>query len=172
MTDVIFWPGWLGGIAVGIYGLVQLSLTGRPLGVSTAYGNVCGFASRLPIFHTGEYASLNNWRLWFIIGLPLGGLIAALTSPGYQFPTDAAGMFYMGEMYERVLPDALWGKGLVLMLGGLLIGYGARVAGGCTSGHSITGMAMLNPPSFVASVGFFAGGIIAVQALFRLLGAV
>ncbi len=128
--------------------------------------------SRLKFFHTGAYESRNNWRLWFLIGLPLGGFIAALTSPNYEFGTTTETLFYMGAMYESVLPDALWAKGLVLGLGGLMIGYGARMAGGCTSGHSIAGMGALNPPSFAASVGFFAGGILMVQVLFRALGAV
>jgi uncharacterized membrane protein YedE/YeeE len=68
-----------------------------------------------------------------------------------------------------VLPEALWAKALVLVAGGFAIGYGSRAAGGCTSGHSISGVSMLNPPSVVASAGFLIGGIAAVQVLFRLM---
>jgi hypothetical protein len=73
-------------------------------------------------------------------------------------------------MYEQVLPDAMWLRGLYLIAGGTLIGYGARLAGGCQSGHSINGMSLLNPPSLLASAGFFVGGIVSVQALFALFG--
>lgn len=166
ITQVIIWQGWVGGLAIGSYLLFQLILTGHPLGVSTAFGNVCGFFSRLPFFHRGKYEDNFNWRLWFIIGIPLGGVIAALTSPQ---PMVAS--FNMGEMYESVLPDPLWLKGLVLTGGGILIGLGSRMAGGCTSGHSISGLAQLNPPSIAASAGFFAGGIIIVQVLFTILPA-
>jgi len=69
-----------------------------------------------------------------------------------------------------VLPASVPLRGLVLVAGGVMIGYGSRLAGGCTSGHSITGLSLLNPPSLVASAGFFAGGIVAVQALFGLFG--
>ena len=164
MTEVVVWSGWLGGLAVGLYAIFQWLVSGHALGVSTGFGNLCGFVSRASFFHQGEYAETNNWRLWFILGLPLGGLLAALTSPG-----TLVASFSLGAMYDSVLPQALWAKGLVLALGGVLIGYGSRLAGGCTSGHSISGLSMLNPPSLLASAGFFLGGILMVQFLFRLL---
>lgn len=164
MTEVIVWSGWVGGIAVGIYMVFQLFVSGKLLGVSTAFGNVCGFISKASFFHTGEYESLNNWRLWFIVGIPIGGFIAALTSGnGIVFS------FSLGQMYDSVLPHALWAKAIVLLIGGIFIGYGTRSAGGCPSGHSISGMALLNPPSILASAGFFLGGTIIVQMMFNLL---
>lgn len=161
MTEVIVWSGWVGGLAVGMYALFQLYVTGKPLGVSTGYGNVCSFVSKADFFRQGDYEEPNNWRLWFIIGLPLGGLLAALTSPG-----EVVASFSVGQMYDSVLPQALWAKGLVLMFGGVLIGYGSRMANGCTSGHAIAGISLLNPPSVLAAAGFFVGGVIMVQLLF------
>lgn len=165
MTEVIVWSGWIGGIAIGLYLLVQVYLTGKVLGVSTGYGNICSFFSKASFFHKGEYANANNWRLWFIIGLPLGGLLAALTSPGAIHFS-----FSMGEMYDSIFPAALWTKAPILVFGGAMIGYGARSSGGCPSGHSISGLSLMNPPSMVASAGFFVGGIIMVQSLFYFFG--
>lgn len=71
MTEVIVWSGWLGGIAVGLYALSQLILTGKLLGASTGYGNVCSYISTTSYFHGGEYTNPNNWRLWFIVWLAL-----------------------------------------------------------------------------------------------------
>ncbi len=164
MTEVMVWSGWVGGLAVGLYALLQFALTGKALGVSTGYGNICGGFSQSPFFHRGEYETIDNWRLWFIVGLPLGGVLAALTSPG-----EIVWSFSLGRMYDQVLPQALWAKGAVLLLGGAMIGYGSRLANGCTSGHAIAGLSLLNPPSFLAAAGFFVGGIIVVQILFRLL---
>ena len=164
MTEVIVWSGWVGGLAVGVYSLFQFVMSGKQLGVSTGFGNLCSYISKLPFFHQGDYAQPNNWRLWFIIGLPLGGLLAALTSPG-----EMTWSFSLGTMYDKVLPQALWAKSLMLLIGGVMIGYGARLAGGCTSGHAIAGLSLLNWPSLVAAAGFFVGGIIAVQLLFRIL---
>ena len=161
MTEVVVWGGWVGGIGVGMYGLLQLYLTGKQLGTSTGYGNICSFFSRSPYFHKGDFTEKNNWRLWFIIGLPLGGLLAALTSPG-----EIVLSFSLGQMYDSVIPQELWARAPILTLGGVLIGYGSRAAGGCTSGHAITGMALVNPPSILAAAGFFVGGILMVQLLF------
>lgn len=163
MSQVVVWSGWVGGLAIGAYTLLQFLLSGRALGASTGYGNLCALVSRDRYFREGDYADPFNWRMWFTIGLPLGGLIALLSSPGAAW----APSFDMGPMYESVLPAAAWARGLVLMAGGVAIGYGARLAGGCTSGHSIVGMALLNPPSIVASAGFFVGGIAVVQLLFN-----
>jgi len=161
MTEVIVWSGWLGGFAVGLYALFQMIASGKALGVSSGYGNVCSYFSAASFFHTGDYEEPNNWRLWFLIGLPLGGLLAALTSPG-----EIVLSFSLGPMYDGVFPQALWAKAPLLALGGAMIGYGSRMAGGCTSGHAIAGISALNPPSVLAAAGFFVGGIIMVQLLF------
>ncbi|MCG8608720.1 YeeE/YedE family protein [bacterium] len=164
MTEVIVWTGWLGGIAVGSYALFQFLLTGNSLGVSSGYANICGFVSNASFFRDSDLGPPNSWRLWFIIGLPLGGFLAAATSPGPIIPS-----FSLGQLYDSVIPNNLWARGLVLMLGGAMIGFGARMAGGCTSGHAIAGMSKLNAPSMLAAMGFFLGGIIMVQMLFNLL---
>ena len=164
--SVVVWPGWVAGGLIGVYLAMQYWLSGKALGCSSGYGNLCGMFSRARYFHSGEYAKLNNWRLWFTVGLPLGGLVGYLTSHG-AFPTPS---FDMGVLYESVLPHSLWLRAAYLVFGGVLIGFGARLAGGCQSGHSINGMAQLNPPSLLASAGFFVGGIVAVQALFGVWG--
>ena len=164
MDASAIWPGFIGGLAVGLFSLLHLWLTGRQLGCSTGYGNVCGFVSRTPYFHSGPYRELTNWRLWFTVGLPVGGLVAvSLHGSGFSPSFD------LGPLYESVMPSADWAKGLVLFASGGLIGFGARLAGGCTSGHSIVGVALLAPSSLLASVGFFVGGTLAVQSIFRLM---
>ena len=163
MTEVIVWSGWAGGLAVGLYAMFQLLITGRPLGISSGYCILCGCFSRALFFRlVREKDGPVNWRFWFMLGLPLGGIVAAVTSPGGIAPS-----FSLGAFYDAVFPDALWLKALVLIAGGFLMGVGARLAGGCTSGHTISGVAMLNPPSILASIGFFVGGTIMVQLLFH-----
>jgi uncharacterized membrane protein YedE/YeeE len=165
MTEVSVWPGWLAGGLIGLYTVVQYWASNRQLGCSLAYGSLCGLFSRASFFHTGELALPVNWRVWFVLGLPLGGLLAALTS------ADAGPelTWSMGGLYESVLPAAVWARGLILFAGGILMGYGARLAGGCTSGHAIAGCALVSPPSLVAAAGFFAGALATVQLLFNIL---
>ncbi|MDM7323243.1 MAG: YeeE/YedE thiosulfate transporter family protein, partial [Gammaproteobacteria bacterium] len=152
------------GTAIGLNEPLQHALTGRPLGCSSPLGQACATVSRLPFFQR-EFAANESWRLWFIVGLPFGGLFAALSAGQVGWVLD------MGTAYEAMLPKALWLKALVLFTGGVLMGLGARLAGGCTSGHTIVGVALLNPPSVLASILFFVGGLAMVQALWRLTGA-
>lgn len=162
MGEVIVWAGWVGGTAIGLYMLVQYWYTGVMLGCSAAYCNPLSTFSKLELFSTGEYACFNNWRLWFSIGIPLGAAVAALTSPGYEWQLTLS----MGEMYDTVLPESTLVRIVLLFAGGLLMGYGARLAGGCTSGHVISGVSLLNQPSVLAAALFFIGGLISVQLLF------
>ena len=164
MSDVTVWSGWVAGLAIGAFLLVLLVVTGRHLGVSTAFGDVVGLLTRQRYFTRGEGSGGPNWRLFFILGLPLGGLLAFLTSPTAGAWTPH---FELGAMYDTVLPEAAWARALVLLFGGVLMGYGARMAGGCTSGHAIMGLALWNKPSLLASLGFFLGGLAIVNLLFR-----
>lgn len=163
MSALEVWPGWVGGVAVGLFVVGLFLVSGKALGVSSSYGNMCGVALGSPHFRGPAYGPQTRWRLFFALGLPLGGLIGALSSGGWE-PS-----LHMGQLYEQVLPQSIWARGAVLTLGGVMLGYGARAAGGCQSGHAITGLALLNPPSLLAAAGFFAGGVAAVQLLFGLL---
>ncbi len=164
MTEEAIWVGWVGGIAIGLFALLQHTLSNKQLGCSLAYGNFCGLASKLDYFHKDEYKSLFNWRFWFIVGIPLGGFLSVITSPDSQWEVS----LLMGETYERVMPDNDFFKILIVSFGGILMGIGARMSGGCTSGHVIVGCSLLNPASLIAGVLFFAGGLLVVQLLFFL----
>ena len=118
-----------------------------------------------------------------MLGTIIGGFIAAhfLTAdaavhinPDTVKELQGLGFEGAGAAY---LPDELYGmqaltdlKSLVLLaLGGFLVGFGARYAGGCTSGHAISGLSNLQWPSLVAVIGFFAGGMIMIYLLFPLI---
>jgi uncharacterized membrane protein YedE/YeeE len=124
-----------------------------------------------------------DFALLFVIGLIIGGFIAAI----YLIPNQAIdlnpktvqeladlGFLNGGNQY---FPNEIFGveafssiKGfLILLVSGVLIGFGTRYAGGCTSGHAITGLSSLQLPSLLAVIGFFIGGIIATWYLIPLL---
>ena len=156
------WSGWVGGVAIGLFTATMLWLTGRVLGMSSAYGEACGLLGD-SYFRTSARGYGQSWRLWMAAGLPIGGALAVVSSGQTWAPISD-----MGALYEQVLPQAPALRVAVLVLGGVMIGLGSRMAGGCQSGHSIAGLALLNPPSLVASIGFFVGGIAMVQTLFAL----
>jgi uncharacterized membrane protein YedE/YeeE len=159
--EVTIWEGWLAGLAIGLFVVFHFWLVGKPAGCSTGYGNVCGLVWKgIPYFQKGEHKNNNNIKLWFLIGIPFGGLVAALTSPEpWQFSFD------MG-MYDKVLPQSDAAKAIWLVFGGALLGFGARLAGACTTGHALVGGAMLNPPSLLAGAVFFTSALVATQLIF------
>jgi uncharacterized membrane protein YedE/YeeE len=156
--------GWLAGLGIGLFILLHFWVIGKPVGCSTGYGNFVGFVSKIPYFHTGEYSQLNNWKLWFLLGIPLGGLTNLLLSGNpLQWTFD------MG-MYETILPSNDWAKGAWLLAGGFLLGLGARMAGACTTGHALVGCSLVNKPSIIAAALFFISALVSTQLLFKFLG--
>ncbi len=140
------WPWWFSGIMVGLTVPLLYWLSGNWFGVSSSFqeiGAVCLPQSKLSYFSKFDKFA-NLWVLLFIVGVALGGYIAThfLSAKPIVFPQRYADLGYAP-----------------LFFGGLLVGFGARCANGCTSGHAITGLANLNWPSLVATLCFFIGGL-------------
>jgi hypothetical protein len=162
--DAIFaarWAWWIAGPAIGLVVVLLAWVTGKPLGVSTGYGSVCAATSRLAFFRAEEFD--DRWRLWFIAGLPIGGIVAAVLA-GTLVPTIA-----YGEL-DTLTRGSFVAKTALLFGGGLLVGAGARWAGGCPSGHSIVGIAQGAVSSVVATLGFMLGGVAVFNLLYALVG--
>ncbi|MPQ77301.1 YeeE/YedE family protein [Hydrogenovibrio sp. JE_KL2] len=159
--EIEVWNPWIAGLAIGLFVIFHFWLMGKPAGCSTGYGNFLGLLFKsVEYFRVGEYSHLNNSRLWFLIGIPFGGLLSALSSPDpWHFTFD------MG-MYDTIFPQTDAGRAIWLILGGALLGFGARLAGACTTGHALVGGAMLNPPSLLAGAIFFVSAFITTRLLF------
>jgi uncharacterized membrane protein YedE/YeeE len=150
MQDFIMqpWPWWFSGILIGLTVPLLYILAGRSFGISTSLqqiGAVCLPQSNLPYFQDFNKRK-GMWLLFFVIGIVIGGFVAT------QF-LSAAPVEFLPASYLSA------GGAVRLLIGGFLIGFGARYAGGCTSGHAITGIANLNWPSLVATIFFFVGGL-------------
>jgi uncharacterized protein len=155
------WPWWVAGPVLGFVVILTAWLGGKGLGVSTAYGSVCAATSRLSFFRHRQFHE--SWRVWFVAGLPLGGLAAAALG-GRFAPSLAYGSL------DALTGGSLAMKAGLLFVGGGLIGSGARWAGGCPSGHSIVGIAQGSIASVVATVGFMIAGVGVFNLLVAVLG--
>ncbi|MCH9741807.1 MAG: YeeE/YedE family protein [Thiotrichales bacterium] len=148
------------GVMLGLFVILHFYVTGRAVGCSSAYGNFCAYTCNIPFFHRGEFAVRNHPRLWLLFGLPLGGFLYVSTlGDGFHLS------FNMG-IYDAILPSTVPAKALWLMLAGFLLGFGARLAGACTTGHVLVGGALLNPISLMTGAIFFVTALITTQLLF------
>ena len=153
-----YWPFYYGGLAIAAVALLVLSIGGDYLAITRGYVSVCSIFTRRPYFNTPDIGGPFGFRTMFTIGVVVGGFIAAIVSGGFK-PTFTFGTF-----------DSVWGtsmvvKGAVLVCGGICWGYGSRMAGGCTSGNSISGISRGSLASIVATVCFLVGGAIVVHIL-------
>jgi hypothetical protein len=153
---VELWPWWLGGIAIGILVPLMYYFLNTALGVSTGYGNLLKIihpSTKLKWLNSNTYRDKFNWRFIFIMGMICGGFLSARIS-GMPVFTSQMGLF------TESLSWSFFGYMLWFFAGGTLLGLGARLANGCTSGHSIHGIATLQKSSVVATVFFVAFGVI------------
>lgn len=152
------------GVAIALITLALLFLTNRRLGISTGFEDVCALALPRPYFQRASLRAEGRWRLAFLAGLVIGGFLSAATSGGWA-PTWSLGIF------DEALGLGPAGKLLWMFAGGWCIGFGTRLAGGCTSGHGIFGMSNLEVPSLLATLSFMVGGIVTTHLVFFLVGA-
>jgi len=150
------------GAAVAAITLALLFFTNRRLGISSGLEDICSLVVPLPYFTRGSLRSARAWRLPFVIGLALGGVLSAVLGGGWT-PTWDAGLF------DRVIALGPAGKLTWMFAGGFLIGFGTRLGGGCTSGHGIFGISNFELPSIITTVSFMTGGIVTTNLVYRVL---
>jgi uncharacterized protein len=176
------WPWFVSGPAITVV-MGILIFSGKTFGFSANLSNVCsmlGLGKRLPNFKVDW--KKQQWNLWFLVGSVIGGFIAAhfLASPQPMALSVATrdDLAKLNILFDgKPEPSALFswqylktGRGLLLFVGGgFLIGFGTRYAGGCTSGHAISGLSNLQWPSAVAIIGFFTGGLLVTHLLFPII---
>lgn len=150
------WPWWAGGIAIGLLVPALYLVSNTALGASTGYGTVLRL---IPGIRSLKWIQKNfsdkyGWRLFLLAGMVIGGFLAARLT---RAPIVTFQMGYLTLPNAGLGPSAI---GLILFVGGFLLALGARIAGGCTSGHSIHGIANLHLSSLITSAAFFLAGII------------
>lgn len=183
--DFLFhtWHWAITGFLIGII-MLALNYFGKVFGMSSNLRSLCTLAG------AGKYADFfkfdvksQYWNLMVILGAMIGGFVAVhymsdpsnvnlnpktivqLQSLGFDAPNG------------KLLPDAMFGNAIfqspkmifILLIGGILIGFGSRYGGGCTSGHAIAGMSNLQRQSLKAVIGFFVGGLIMAHFIFPLI---
>ncbi|TAI47305.1 YeeE/YedE family protein [Flagellimonas allohymeniacidonis] len=183
--DFIFepWPWYVSGPLIALV-LFLLTMMGKNFGMSSnlrTLCTICGAGKHADFFRFDWKA--NRWNLTVVLGVIIGGFIANYgLSPDNAVAIaneSSAELHTLGfaDAGKAYLPENLFGSQvftdisslLILIVGGFLVGFGARYAGGCTSGHAISGLSNLQLPSLIAVIGFFIGGLFMVHVLFPIL---
>jgi uncharacterized protein len=176
------WAWWFSGAAIASIMFFMLFF-GQSFGFSSNLRTLCAVAGA---GKTAKFFDFNwksqVWNLIFLVGAIIGGFISSqflsngapvnistatlqdLSNLGISAPTSAQ----PDELFSLKAIFTLKGF-FILAIGGLLVGFGARYAGGCTSGHAISGLSNLQVPSLIAVVGFFIGGLLMTFVLFPLI---
>lgn len=178
------WPWYVAGPLIGLMVPLLLLLGGKPFGISANLRHLCAATvpAGLPFFKY-DWRREGGWNLLFALGILIGGFIAGgwLLPDGYVVAISADTRSDLRSLglndLSGYMPPELFAWNaltqprtwLTLGLGGFLVGFGARWAGGCTSGHAISGLATGQWPSVIAVVGFFAGGLLMVHVLLPML---
>ncbi|MFC7356804.1 YeeE/YedE family protein [Jejudonia soesokkakensis] len=177
------WPWYVAGPLIALV-MFLLLLVGKQFGMSSNLRTVCAAAGagKAADFFKFDWKS-DRWNLTVVLGAIIGGFIASNYMSNntveinpvvaQQLATD----YSINSAGDSYLPPELFSAEVVsqpfviaiLLMGGLLVGFGARYAGGCTSGHAISGLSNLQLPSFIAVIGFFIGGLIMVHLIYPLL---
>ncbi len=152
----------IAGLGIAGVTLALLAVASRRLGVSTGLEDICSLVLRTPYFGRPAVRSGRAWRLPLLAGLVIGGFLSATTGGGWE-PTWDLGVF------DRAVALGPAGKIAWMFAGGLCIGFGTRLAGGCTSGHGIFGLSNFEAPSLITTVSFMLGGIVTTHVVYRVL---
>lgn len=176
------WPWYTSGIVIAFI-MVLLLFFGKSFGFSSNLRTICSAcgAGKTVKFFDFDWRA-QTWNLLFLVGAIIGGFIAAeFLSSGepvqisqatiqdlQQLGISAPDGMQPTEIFSLSAASTLKGF-LLLLLGGFAIGFGARYAGGCTSGHAISGISNLQLPSLIAVIGFFIGGLITTFVLLPLI---
>lgn len=177
------WPWYISGFLIGMI-MLCLVYFGKTFGMSSNLRSLCamtGVGKRVAFFDFNWKSQ--RWNLIVVLGAMVGGFIAVtnMSDPSNVAinPKTIQQLATLGidAPNGKLLPNTLFGNQIfhspksifLLVIGGFLIGFGSRYAGGCTSGHAISGLSNLQLPSLKAVIGFFIGGLIMVYFLFPLI---
>ncbi|RZJ66519.1 MAG: YeeE/YedE family protein [Flavobacterium sp.] len=176
------WPWYIAGPLIGLTVPILLILGNKSFGISSSLRHICAacIPANIPFFKYDWRKEA--WNLFFVLGILFGGFLAAQLlsnhNPVVVNPKLTAELASYGiTNFDSLIPLEVmnWAelftlRGFLLMiLGGFLVGFGTRYAGGCTSGHAIMGLSNLQWPSLIATACFMAGGFIMANLILPII---
>ena len=161
------WSPYVVGAGIGLLSCLAFLLSDKPIGCSTAFARTSGMLERLfrgkkvllkPYYQ--KFAPAIDWEWMLVVGVCIGAFVSARLSGDFQLQ-------WIPTRWAQAAGEGIGLRWLVSLFGGILMGFGARWAGGCTSGHGISGTLQLAVSSWIAAICFFIGGIAAAMMVFK-----
>lgn len=160
------WSPYVAGACIGVLSILSFLISDRPIGCSAAYARTSGMIEKLFFKakvsekeYYRKFEPIVEWEVMLVLGIVIGSFLSATLSG--EFRLEIVPPLWS----QRFSPDPVM-RVVAAFAGGVLMGLGARWAGGCTSGHGISGTLQLAASSWLAAASFFAGGIAAAMLLF------
>ncbi len=176
------WHWAIAGTLIGLTVPVLLILGNKKFGISSSLRQICSICipSSVPFFNYDW--KKESWNLFFVVGVFLGGLMASLflANPNDVVVAESTKQIlaqYGITDFSTLMPKQIFSienifsfKGFIFfVVGGFLVGFGTRYAGGCTSGHAIMGLSNLQLPSLIATCSFMIGGFISANLIMPII---
>ena len=162
------WSPYIAGILLGIVGILAVLLSNSLLGASGAFENLAGLFGKAVAPKLFDNVYFNyvmppgiTWVVVLLLGIFLGGTLGAWSS-GTLYWRDND-----DKQWRQIFGPKRWVRWLILFIGGVILEYGAGIAGGCTSGLAISGGMLLAPAAFLFMAGMFASGITTAIIIYR-----
>jgi uncharacterized protein len=169
LTDT-YWSPYAVGIGIGLLSWLSFLISGKPIATSTTFARTGGMIEN---FITGGKAEQRpyyqkiklkiNWQWMLVVGVVIGSFLSAIISGDFQVGV------WIPSLWASAFGDSVLLRLLVAVSGGIILGFGSRFAGGCTSGHGISGTLQLAVSSWVSAIFFFIGGIITAHFIYLVI---
>lgn len=163
------WSPYVVGAGIGVLSWLSFLILKKPIGCSTAFAKTSGIIEKMirgpQVAQKPYYQKVKldfDWQWMFVVGIVFGALISALLSGDFRLQ-------WVPTLWLSSFGNTPTLRVMVALLGGILLGFGARWADGCTSGHGISGALQLAVSSWISAIAFFVGGILMAHILFRFL---
>jgi len=163
------WSPYIVGMGIGILSWFAFLISNKPIGCSTAFTRTSGMVERLlrgkrvlGKHYYVRFPPVVDWEWMLVVGVIVGSFISAKLSGQFQAQ-------WIPDMWSSTFGSALFTRWLIALFGGVIIGFGARWAGGCTSGHGISGTLQLAVSSWLAVVCFFVSGIMTAMVIYKII---
>lgn len=163
------WSPYSVGIGIGVLAILGFLVSDKTIGCSTAFTRTSGMIEKLlrgsrvkEKAYYRKFAPVVDWEWMLVLGVVIGAFLSSTLSGQFNFQ-------WIPSRWAEAFGNAVFPRFVVALFGGIVIGVGSRWAGGCTSGHGISGTLQLAVSSWIAAVCFFIGGIVTAMIMFKII---